>query len=187
MHERERIAQNYWKQEWKDLKKWKKMEILSYFYFKNRGYTTEFMKKNNEGFDILVDNKRIDVKYSGGKSRGRVKGHYLERVDLQFKVRKKEKSIKKRKGKTTDYYMLCFYQQRAGKMGIASYLLPYEAIGYIDSLEFKRDRVPEWLQKYEISNQTLEELGFTKPKKVQKAQKKKIARKVARKVEKLAI
>lgn len=163
------------------------MEILSYFYFKNRGYTTEFMKKNNEGFDILVDNKRIDVKYSGGKSRGRVKGHYLERVDLQFKVRKKEKSIKKRKGKTTDYYMLCFYQQRAGKMGIASYLLPYEAIGYIDSLEFKRDRVPEWLQKYEISNQTLEELGFTKPKKVQKAQKKKIARKVARKVEKLAI
>ena len=90
-----------------------------------------------------------------------------------------------RKGKTTDYYMLCFYQKRGEKLAIASYLIPYESIGYIDSLEFKRDKVPAWIQKYEIGNQTLEELGFTKPKRVCK--KKKVARKIARKIEKIAI
>lgn len=176
MFEREEIARNYWNKEWNELKKWQKMEILSYFYFKNRGFDTEFMEKCNEGFDIMVNGKRIDVKYSGGKSRGKIKGHYLERVDLQFKVRKNEKSIVKGKGKTTDFYMICFYQKRGEKMGIASYLIPYESIDYIDSLEFKRDKVPEWIKEYEISNKKLEELGFKKQEK-----ERKVGRKIAKK------
>ena len=161
MYERERIALNYWGKSWEELKKWQKMEILSYFQLKNRGYNVELMSKCNEGYDLKIDNRvRIDVKFSAGNTRRSPNGDYRERIELQFNISKRRK-LEKGKGKTTDFYLLCFYEKINGKTVMSGYLVPYEEFpNTVNILTVTKTRVPAWIKRYKFNNETMKKFGI---------------------------
>ncbi|MGL9747738.1 hypothetical protein [Enterococcus sp. DIV0170] len=141
------------------------MEILSYFYFRNKGLNTELMGKCHEGYDIKIFDKsgkakRVDVKFSAGNTRRSKDGGYLERIELQFNIVKRRK-IERGKGKTTDYYLLAFYEEKNGKIGTNGYMVPYEKIREnVNTLTITRTRVPIWIKDYELNLKLLKQLGI---------------------------
>ncbi|GMC02566.1 hypothetical protein K5E_11360 [Enterococcus thailandicus] len=163
----ERIdAKEYWGEEFSNLKKWQKAEILSANWFITKGIEAKLMNKCHEGYDILLDGEngkvRIDVKWSNGKQRNK--------DEMQFHLRIKEKEAKG-KGKTTDYFLLCFHQKRGDVRAIAGYLVPYNFFGKINDLTITRQNVRKDFEQYELSERTLRELGIMKKLKVRKVKK----------------
>lgn len=166
MFEREEIAQNYWNKNWNELKKWQKMEILSYFQLKNRGYNVELMGKCNAGYDLKIVNEdyengevRIDVKFSGGNTRRSLNGDFRERIELQFNLGIRRK-LEKGKGKTTDYFLLCFYEKKDGRNVMSGYLVPYEKFSKnINILTLTKTRIPNWFEEYKFNYKTMEKIG----------------------------
>lgn len=153
---------NYWNEDFKELENWKKVEILATDFFLKRGLDARLMKKCNTGYDILVKtrsgNHRIDVKWAGGKLRNK--------DELQFHLRIKQKELRG-KGKTTDFFLLCFHQIRNGKKGIAAYLIPYNFFNKINDFSLNRYKVREDIAEYELSTKTLRKLGIL-PRKIVK-------------------
>lgn len=66
---------------------------------------------------------------------------------MQFRLRIKEKN-ERGKGKTTDFFLLCFQQIRNGVKGTAGYLIPYEFFDNVNEYTLSRRKVKEEIKQY---------------------------------------